>query len=38
MANEYVIEAQIDETWMQILGQITRHQEGFVWIDAKQVK
>jgi len=27
-----VITAEVDDVWFQILGQITRHQEGFVWI------
>lgn len=30
MAN-YEITAEVDEQWFEILGQITRHQEGFVW-------
>jgi hypothetical protein len=29
--NTYKITAEVDEQWFQILGQITRHQEGFVW-------
>jgi hypothetical protein len=31
----YTITAEVDETWFQILGQITQHQEGFVWCDVK---
>ena len=31
--NKYTITAEVDETWFQILGQITRHQDGFVWTD-----
>ena len=27
----YTITAEVDEQWFEILGQITRHQEGFVW-------
>ena len=27
-----LITAEVDEVWFAILGQITRHQEGFVWI------
>jgi hypothetical protein len=28
----YKITAEVDDQWFEILGQITRHQEGFVWI------
>ena len=27
----YTITAQVDQQWFDILGQITRHQNGFVW-------
>jgi hypothetical protein len=27
-----VITAEVDDVWFKILGQITRNQEGFVWI------
>lgn len=27
-----VITAEVDDQWFDILGQITRHQDGFVWI------
>jgi hypothetical protein len=30
--SERIITARVDEQWFEILGQITRHQEGFVWI------
>jgi hypothetical protein len=30
--NTYIITAEVDQQWFEILGQITRHQEGFVWI------
>ena len=29
----YTITAEVDEQWFEILGQITRHQKGFVWCD-----
>jgi len=29
---ERIITARVDEQWFEILGQITKHQEGFVWI------
>jgi hypothetical protein len=30
-----VITAEVDDQWFEILGQITRHQDGFVWIEVK---
>jgi hypothetical protein len=27
-----IITAEVDEQWFEILGQITRHQDGFIWI------
>jgi hypothetical protein len=27
-----VITAEVDDQWFDILGQITRNQDGFVWI------
>jgi hypothetical protein len=27
----YSITAQVDQQWFDILGQITRNQDGFVW-------
>jgi hypothetical protein len=27
-----IITAEVDEQWFEILGQITRYQDGFVWI------
>jgi hypothetical protein len=30
-----IITAEVDEQWFEILGQITRHQDGFVWIEVK---
>jgi hypothetical protein len=29
--SKYVITAEVDQTWFEILGQITQHQKGFVW-------
>jgi len=31
----YTITAEVDDQWFEILGQITRHQEGFVWISVE---
>lgn len=33
----YKITAEVDEQWFEILGQITRHQEGFVWQGVEEV-
>jgi len=32
----YKITAKVDDQWFEILGQITRHQEGFVWIEVDE--
>lgn len=29
---KYTITAEVDQQWFDMLGQLTRHQEGFVWI------
>lgn len=29
---------QVDEEWFDVLGLISRHQEGFVWIDVREAK
>lgn len=34
---KYRITAEVDEQWFEILGQITRHQEGFGWIAVGEV-
>ena len=34
----YEISATVDSQWFDILGQITRYQEGFVWGDVEEVK
>jgi hypothetical protein len=28
----YTITAEVDQQWFDMLGQLTRHQDGFVWI------
>lgn len=33
----YTITAEVDDQWFEILGQITRHQEGFVWIGVEEI-
>lgn len=33
----YTITAQVDQQWFDILGQITRNQDGFVWEKVKEL-
>jgi hypothetical protein len=33
--NTYTITAKVDQQWFDILGQITRNQEGFVWVEVE---
>jgi hypothetical protein len=35
LMSKRIITAEVDEQWFEILGQITRHQNGFVWIEVK---
>jgi hypothetical protein len=30
--SKYTITAEVDQQWFEMLGQLTRHQDGFVWI------
>jgi hypothetical protein len=32
----YTITAEIDQQWLDILGQITKHQEGFAWVKVSE--
>lgn len=34
---KYIISAEIDQQWFEMLGQITRHQDGFVWIKVEEL-
>ena len=34
--SKYIITAELDQQWFDILGQITRHQPGFCWIEVKK--
>lgn len=34
----YRITAEVDEQWFDILGQLTRHQDGFVWCNVEEMK
>lgn len=31
-----VITAEVDQQWFDILSQITRHQDGFIWIKVEE--
>ena len=33
----YKISIEVDQQWFDILGQISKHQEGFVWIEVDHV-
>ena len=33
----YKINIEVDQQWFDILGQISKHQPGFVWIDVDHV-
>jgi hypothetical protein len=33
--SERTITVKVDEQWFNILGQITRHQDGFVWVSVE---
>lgn len=35
MTNKYKLTIEVDQTWFDILGQISRHQDGFVWIEVE---
>lgn len=34
--SKFTITAEIDKQWFDILNQITRHQDGFIWIEVKE--
>ena len=36
--NKYMIMAEVDQKWLDILDQITRNQEGFIWIEVKEAQ
>ena len=35
---KYMITAEVDSQWFDILSQITRYQEGFIWNAVEEVK
>lgn len=34
--SKYTITAEIDQEWFEMLGQLTRHQDGFVWVKVEK--
>jgi hypothetical protein len=35
--SKYKVTIEVDQQWFDILGQISKHQEGFVWLSAKEI-
>jgi hypothetical protein len=33
---KYTITAEVDQKWFDILGQISRHQDGFIWVQVEK--
>jgi hypothetical protein len=33
----YKITIEVDQQWFDILGQISKHQDGFIWIEVDHV-
>jgi hypothetical protein len=33
----YTITIEVDQQWFDILGQISRHQDGFIWIKVEEL-
>lgn len=33
----YKLTIEVDQQWLNILGQISKHQEGFVWLKIKEL-
>jgi hypothetical protein len=33
----YKVTIEVDQQWFDILGQISKHQDGFVWIGVEDV-
>ena len=34
----YEITIEVDQQWFDILGQISKHQDGFIWIEVDHVE
>jgi hypothetical protein len=34
--SKYTITAEVDQEWFDILGQLTRNQDGFVWVKVEK--
>lgn len=35
---KYTITAEVDQQWLEILGQISRYQNGFIWINVENIE
>lgn len=35
--SNYKVKIQVDQQWLDILGQISRHQEDFIWLEVKEI-
>jgi hypothetical protein len=35
--SNYKVKIQVDQQWLDILGQISKHQEGFIWLEVKEI-
>jgi hypothetical protein len=33
----YEVTIEVSQEWLDVLGLISRHQDGFVWIDVEKV-
>jgi len=33
----YKVTIEVDQQWLNILGQISKHQEGFVWLKIEEL-
>jgi len=34
---EYKVTLEVDQQWFDILGQISRNQDGFIWIEVENL-
>jgi hypothetical protein len=34
----YKVTIEVDQQWLDILGQISKHQDGFIWIGVDNVE
>lgn len=34
--SDYLVTIKVNQTWLDILGQISRNQDGFIWVKVKE--